>query len=204
MHLLDQRILGIGLLLLLGTVVVVKRAATGTVLDRPDGNLTAWTADVYNLVFLLVLNPLAAILLITRSLDRIDPTHLDLNVSWLPAVLEAAGILIYGLGCLLMAWALISLGRRFQAGGSTPRSADQMTFIGPYRFLRHPMYTAALCLALGLACLTLSLAGFAIFCIYVLLIILLIPVEEDGLRRAYGERYLVYEGKVNRLMPHLY
>ena len=63
------------------------------------------------------------------------------------------------------------------------------------------MYAAALCISLGLACLTHSLAYFCIFCIYVLLILLLIPREEDALRRAYGERYAVYRDTVKRLAP---
>jgi protein-S-isoprenylcysteine O-methyltransferase Ste14 len=63
------------------------------------------------------------------------------------------------------------------------------------------MYAAALCISLGLSCLTRSLAYFGIFCIYVLLILLLIPLEEDALRRAYGERYAVYRGAVKRLAP---
>ena len=57
---------------------------------------------------------------------------------------------------------------------------------GPYRVVRHPMYSAALSIALGLACLIQSGACFAVFCIYLALILPLIPVEEaevaEGLR----------------------
>ncbi len=66
------------------------------------------------------------------------------------------------------------------------------------------MYTAALCLSLGLACLTQSLAGFAVFGIYLLLIVALIPIEEEGLRRAYREQYAVYQRKVGRLVPYIF
>jgi len=63
------------------------------------------------------------------------------------------------------------------------------------------MYTAALCISLGLACLIQSLAFFSVFCIYLVLILLLIPVEEEGLRRAYGERYISYQQRAKKLVP---
>jgi protein-S-isoprenylcysteine O-methyltransferase Ste14 len=63
------------------------------------------------------------------------------------------------------------------------------------------MYTAALCIALGLAFLIQSTACFAAFCIYLVLIILLIPKEEESLIRAYGEPYKQYQQKVKKLVP---
>jgi protein-S-isoprenylcysteine O-methyltransferase Ste14 len=85
---------------------------------------------------------------------------------------------MYGTGFLLMAWALIILGRNYQLGGSTPRDTDEMVIAGPYRFVRHPMYLAALCISLGLALLVQSLAFFFVFCIYLVLILSLMPIEE--------------------------
>ncbi len=77
MHLLDQGILGIAILFLLGMLVIVKQVATGSILDKPKGNLMVQLVNIFNLFFLLVVNPLAAILLITRRLATIDPTHID-------------------------------------------------------------------------------------------------------------------------------
>jgi len=44
------------------------------------------------------------------------------------------------------------------------------------------MYTAALSISLGFACLTQSLAIFSVFCIYLVLILRLIPLEEKELQ----------------------
>ena len=204
MHLLDQQTLGIVILLLLGMLVVVKQIATGSILEKPTGSFLLRLVNTFNLFFLLVVNPLAAILLITRSLEAVDPTHLVVNVPWLWTVLEIGGAGLYVLGFFLMAWALITLGHVYQLGGSAPRVVDKMIVVGPYRFVRHPMYTAVLCISLGLACLIQSLAFFAVFCIYLVLIILLIPVEEEGLQQAYGEEYAAYRHKVKKLVPLLY
>jgi len=63
MNLYDQRILGIAILCLLGILVTVKRVSTGSILDKPKGNLLVQFVNIFNLFFLLIVNPLAAILL---------------------------------------------------------------------------------------------------------------------------------------------
>jgi protein-S-isoprenylcysteine O-methyltransferase Ste14 len=204
MHLLDQRLLGILILFLLGMLVVVKQMATGSIIDKPHGNSLIQLVNVFNLFFLLVVNPLAAILLILRRLESIDPTHLSIEIPWPLTVLELAGLLVYGIGFLLMSWALLRLRGSYQLGGSMPRPIDDLVMKGPYRLVRHPMYTAALCISLGLACLIQSWAFLSVFCVYLVLILLLIPVEEDGLRKAYGERYLALQRQSKKLIPFVY
>jgi len=204
MHLLDQRIVGVGILFLLGMLVIFKRMATGSVLDKPKGNLLVQLVNIFNLFFLLIVNPIAAILLITRVLETIDPTHMTIEVPWLLLVLEIAGLVVYVMGYFLMAWALIRLGSNYQLGGSAPRAEDRMIMEGPYQLVRHPMYTAALSISLGLACLIQSWAFFCVFCIYLVLILLLIPMEEDRLQQAYGEQYIAYQQKAKALIPYVY
>ena len=204
MHLLGERLLGIGILSLLGALVAVKYASTGSILDKPKGNLLMQLVNIFNLFFLLVVNPAAAILLVLRRLPEVDPSHLALDRPAAAAVAESVGLIFYGLGFLLMAWALLTLGRNYQLGGSVPRSDDQMVTGGPYRMIRHPMYTAALSISLGLACLIQSWAVLGVFGVYLALMAALIPVEEDGLRKAYGERYRAYQQKTKKLIPLVY
>jgi hypothetical protein len=51
MVLFDQRFLGIAILFLLGMLVTVKRVATGSILDRPKGNLLVQIVNIFNLIF---------------------------------------------------------------------------------------------------------------------------------------------------------
>ena len=201
MHLFDGRILGIAILALLAMLVVVKRVSTGSILDKPKGTPVVQLVNTFNLFFLLVLNPLAALLLILRRLEMSDPTHLIIKARWPLVFLEIAGLAVYVLGFFLMAWALLRLGGNYQLGGSAPRPEDTMVMDGPYRLVRHPMYTAALSIALGLACLTQSLACLLVFCTYLVLILSLVPVEEEGMRRVYGERYGAYQRETGKLLP---
>lgn len=204
MYLFDQWRLGIAILLLLGLLVTVKRVATGSIFDKPKGNLMVQLVNIFNLFFLLVVNPVVAILLITRRLATIDPTHIAINEPWILMVLEIVGLLTYAIGFFLMAGALVTLKRNYQLGGSDPRSGDKVVVDGPYRLVRHPMYTAALSISFGLVCLIQSWALFCVFCVYLVLIFLLIPVEEDGLRKAYGEQYVSYRQKTKKLIPFVY
>jgi protein-S-isoprenylcysteine O-methyltransferase Ste14 len=204
MHLLNQGILGISILVLLGVLVVVKRVATGSVLDKPHGNILVQIVNIFNLFFLLLVNPVAAILLITGRLSSIDPTLVTIADPRTVTVLEAAGLGMYVIGFILMAWALITLGRNYQLGGSAPRPEDRMIIDGPYRLISHPMYAAALSISLGLACLIQSGALFCVFCIYLVLILLLIPMEEVRLRMAYGEQSVSYQQKARKLIPFVY
>ena len=204
MYSINQRTLGILILFLLGVLVITKQLTTGSILDKPKGKFLVQLVNIFNLFFLLIVNPLVAILLITQSLETFDPTHLIIENHWLLNTFVFIGLVLYVIGYLLMAWALIGLRSNYQLGGTPPRDTDTLVITGPYHFVRHPMYASALYISLGLALLTQSLTSFAVFCIYFGLISLLIPLEEKDLRQAYGEEYGEYQHKVRRLIPFLY
>jgi protein-S-isoprenylcysteine O-methyltransferase Ste14 len=192
------------MLLLLGLLVVTKRVATGSVMrEKPQGNVWIWLVHIFNFIFLLAVNPVVALLLVARRLEALDPTHLSVGTPRLLAP-EIAGLAFYAAGLLLMAWALMTLRSGYQVGGSAPRSSDKLVARGPYRLVRHPMYAAALSIALGLAGLTQSLACLGVFCTYLVVVLLLVPVEEEGLRQAYGEQYAAYQQEVKRLFPFVH
>lgn len=47
-------------------------------------------------------------------------------------------------------------------------------------------------------------AFFCVFSIYVVLLLLLIPMEEDGLKKAFGDQYRAYQQKTKKLVPFIY
>ena len=92
MHVLDQRLLGIAILLLLALLVAVKRVATGSVLDRPQGSFLVQLVNIFNLLFLLVVNPAAAVALLTRRVAALDPTHITIDTAWIRTTVEIVGL----------------------------------------------------------------------------------------------------------------
>lgn len=204
MYLFDQKILGIMMLALLAILVLVKRAATGSVLDVPKGGVLILVANGFNLFFLLMVIPFAAGLLATGCLEKVDPARIFISEPWLSTLLEIAGLVFYGTGFILMARALTCLSKNYQIGGKAPRGEDGMTVSGPYAIIRHPMYAAALSISLGLACLIQSWVLVGMFGWYFILISRLIAGEEEELRRVYQDQYLSYQFKVKKLIPYVY
>ena len=201
---IDDRVLAILIFAMLAMLVAVKQVATGRILDRPEGSPLVQLVNVFNLLFLLVVNPVAGVLLLTGRLAAIDPSHVVVHEPWLRTTEQIIGLAAYVLGFAVMAWALITLRRSYQLGGLAPRPEDRMVTGGPYRVIRHPMYVAVLLISFGLACLTQSLIGLAVFGVYLVLIHLLIPIEEARLLSAYGESYAAYRRDTRRLVPFVY
>ena len=204
MYVFDQKILGILMLFMSGALVLVKRTATGSVLDAPKGDGLIRLVNGFNLFFLLVVIPLTAVSLITVWLPTGDPARMFIFEPWLSALLEIAGLVFFGIGFMLMGWALTCLGKNYQIGGRAPRTEDKMVESGPYGIIRHPTYAAALNISLGLAGLIQSWVLVGMFGLYFVLITLLIAREEDELLRAYKDQYASYQFRVKKLIPYVY
>ncbi len=69
---------------------------------------------------------------------------------------------------------------------------------GPYAYTRNPMYVAELALWLGWATLFGSLFTLLGFVVLTVVIILILPWEERGLERQFGEIYRQYQARVSR------
>ena len=183
----------------------LKRWTTGSFLKgKPERSVLLWFTHVFNLFFLAGVNPAAAILMVARRWETLDPTIADLGPIPLHLGFEASGLLLSLAGNALMGWALMTMRGHFQVLGKPPRPADRLFLSGPYRLVRHPMYTSVLGQSLGLAFLTQSLAIFTLFWVYVKLIPSLIAFEEEGLRRAYGKEFAAYQSRVRKLIPLFY
>ena len=205
MHVLDPRVAGVIVLASSAVFLFVKRWTTGSFLKgSPEGGGSLWFTHVFNLFILAALNPAIAILLVARRLEALDPTVLDPGRTPWHLGIETGGILLVLAGHSLMCWALVTMRGYFQVMGKAPRPTDRLFLSGPYRLVRHPMYASLLCLSLGMAFLTRSLAIFTLFWVHAGLILNLIAFEEKGLRRAYGERYAAYQGRVKKLIPLFY
>jgi protein-S-isoprenylcysteine O-methyltransferase Ste14 len=76
--------------------------------------------------------------------------------------------------------------------------AGRLTVTGPYRWSRNPQYVGWFLFLLGFA-----LNDWSLWCLVALLVVaislhLLVLVEEEHLRRVFGERYVEFRGQIPR------
>jgi methanethiol S-methyltransferase len=81
--------------------------------------------------------------------------------------------------------------------------AESLQIVGPYRWVRHPIYSGWLLLTFGAAHMTgdrLFFAGISTF-----YLLLAMPFEEKSLVTSFGQEYEAYRGQVRyRLVPYVY
>jgi protein-S-isoprenylcysteine O-methyltransferase len=115
-----------------------------------------------------------------------------------------AGLLLMCLGELLRWWSIAVLGRFFTVNVAI-REEHRVIDTGPYRWVRHPSYTAILLFHFGVALAldnALSVAGIMLPAAIGLLN--RIRVEESVLLGSLGDAYRVYMKRTKRLIPAIY
>lgn len=131
----------------------------------------------------------------------INPAWLEFASLSLPDWLRWMGVGIALAGFALLQWAQVTLGKSWS---DTPRMMKEQTLItrGPYRTIRHPIYTAFL-LILGSTLLISSnwLIGLCWIGMTVLEIISRIQFEESLMIEYFGDQYRDYMKKTGRLLP---
>jgi protein-S-isoprenylcysteine O-methyltransferase Ste14 len=146
---------------------------------------------------------LTAILLAAATLWAIvRPNSYPIICTVAPNALPISGFALGALGCLLMYGSLTSLGKNF-SGTSGTYLTHQLITSGPYRYIRHPYYTATAAIVAGLA---LVLGSLVVLCLGGLLLFLLNVrsyAEENELRELFGETFMNWEATTGRFLPRL-
>jgi protein-S-isoprenylcysteine O-methyltransferase Ste14 len=148
---------------------------------------------IRNLVFTVVVPGLGGAWVPAWLLTRDGGTAVP--VAWEAVPVIAAGAALY----LWCAWNFAAVGRGTPGPWDAPR---RVVAYGPYRWVRNPIYLAALLVVLGEAGLFGSLrlladAGVLAACFHVFVT----GYEEPALRRRFGPAYLAYRHAVPRWIP---
>jgi protein-S-isoprenylcysteine O-methyltransferase Ste14 len=132
----------------------------------------------------------------------INPRWIDFAGIDLPAGLRLAGIPIGAAGLFVFGWMFRHLGLNVTST-SMPRANATLVTSGPYRWVRHPMYTAALILAAGAAMLTANLVVMIGGVLMFALLAARSRVEEQRLIEKFGEAYRRYQQGTGRFFPRV-
>jgi protein-S-isoprenylcysteine O-methyltransferase Ste14 len=119
-----------------------------------------------------------------------------------PIVWPAVAFILIGLALYLWCvWVFAVVGRGTPAPWDAPRS---FVAVGPYRWVRNPIYVAAFLVICGEALLFLSLQLLLYAAVLALAVRLFVLwYEEPTLHRRFGERYEAYRRTVSRWIPHV-
>jgi protein-S-isoprenylcysteine O-methyltransferase Ste14 len=140
----------------------------------------------------LVLIWLLAKVIVNRD-ARIAPVGAEVAAAWEGAILAWAG-------ALFATWGKWELGHAFSASFAIKEGHELVTR-GPYRIVRHPIYTGLMVMGVGLGVAFDSwlTVGFAI--LFVLPLALHAAVEEQMLAAHFGEAWRDYRARVPRFVP---
>ena len=108
------------------------------------------------------------------------------------------GMEILGIG--LTIWARVILAGNWSAN-VTIKEEHELTTSGPYRLVRHPIYTGILLAFLGTAMGLARLGALLAFPLFVLGLWLKLRIEERFLREQFGTQYEAYEVHSKALIP---
>ena len=126
---------------------------------------------------------------------RWSQLRLPVGLRWLGAALGAATL-------PLSLWLFRSLGTNITPTVAT-RDDHALVTSGPYRWVRHPLYSTGTLLFASLALLAANWFIGAMSLVVLALLLLRLPKEEAALIARFGDDYRAYMARTGRLLPRL-
>ncbi len=115
---------------------------------------------------------------------------------WLPLL----GVLMVWAGVLFCCWARVVLGRNWSAVVQVKQD-HELIVRGPYRWVRHPIYTGLLLAFLGTALAIGEWRALLAVAIVAGSFWIKLRLEERWMREQFGEAYVAYMARVKALIP---
>ena len=112
------------------------------------------------------------------------------------------GLALLSLGLAFSVWARLSIGRNWSAT-VTVKEDHELVRTGPYRFVRHPIYTGLLLGFTGTAVALAEWRGVLAVALVFLALWRKLKLEERWMGEVFGDRYAVYKREVRALAPFL-
>ncbi len=150
--------------------------------------------------FQLGLALLACYLAFTRAFEG---GWLGMRVFPISKFTGAAGLMLTFAGIAFAVWARLLLGRNWSSN-VTLKHDHTLIRQGPYRIVRHPIYTGLLVAMLGTALIVGELRGLIAVGLLFLAFWLKSSMEERFMLEQFGSEYRQYQSQVKGLIPYVF
>ena len=130
----------------------------------------------------------------------VKPTFMEWTYFPIPSWIRWVGMIITVSGMTLEFSTQIYLGRNYS---TTLHISDEQSLVttGPYRHIRHPMYTALITVGIGLGLLSKSWYFLLPFLATGILIAFRVRREEEAMIERFGDEYIEYSQRTGRFFP---
>lgn len=117
--------------------------------------------------------------------------------------INLAAAVMFGVFLVFRIWSHVVLGRSYSATVEI-RDDHKLVKNGPYKYIRHPIYTGTILSLMCIPVFTSSLTGFLLSLLSIPLFIYRMNKEEIMLVEEYGDEYTEYQKETWRLFPYIY
>lgn len=168
--------------------------------ERAGGSVSTRGDPTWFWILMGIVGPPVALVCVSFL---IRPRWVDFAVFEVPPWLRLLGVPAGLAGVVLFGWMFRHLGLNVTST-SIPRSNATLITTGPYRWVRHPMYSAVLILVTAASLLTantvVGVGGMAMFT----LLAARSHIEEERLVEKFGDAYRAYQRRTGRFLPRLF
>ena len=133
----------------------------------------------------------------------LNPPWMDWTHLPLPGWLRWLGAVVGVVSLALLAWVQATLGR-FWSTNLQLTEDHQLVTGGPYRWVRHPMYSALFLFFVGGSLLAADLILLGLTVIALVVLSRRVPAEEAMMVERFGDAYREYAARTGRSLPRLW
>jgi protein-S-isoprenylcysteine O-methyltransferase Ste14 len=145
----------------------------------------------------------AAVLYLPFAAYAVQPSWMEWSSMSLPLWLRWLASIVSVAMLPVLAWVMITIGKNVSETYLTKDSHKLIT-AGPYRWVRHPLYTVA---AIALVSLSIVAANWLMLALTIAapiaIALFVIPREEAELVGKFGDEYREYQARTGKLAPRL-
>lgn len=163
---------------------------------RTSGELAKYKAKKSSMLLLII----AQIWVLGSFIFILNPLFLDWLAFPFPLGIRWIGVILSVLGICVEFSTQLYLGRNYSTLLHIHEEQSLIT-TGPYRYVRHPMYTALITIGIGMVFLSTNWYFGLPFIATIVVIILRIKKEEEVMIEIFGEDYIQYQKRTKRFIP---